>query len=193
MGGQITGNNSTQGYFDGTVEATPKLGFQGGIFFELNLGRFFLRPEAYYTTMETEFDFPSKASAYEVEKLSIPLLFGYNIFGPVDIYLGPAYESIISSSLQGTEPADKEIVVQNTPLAAQAGVKVRFGRFELDLRYDRSMATKEQQPIDIINSEYGINKATFDDARLNQVLLSLSFKIGDSSNRRSRSGRGCYF
>ncbi|MGB8374542.1 MAG: outer membrane beta-barrel protein [Salegentibacter sp.] len=194
MGGQITGNNSTAGYFDGTVEANPDLGFHGGVFFQLKFGKFFVRPEALYNTLKTQFDFPSKTSAYEVEKLSIPLLVGYNIWGPVDIYAGPAYENVITSSLEGTEPADQVIVTQNSPLSAQAGVKVNFGRFELDLRYDRTLSTKEPQPLDIINSEYGINRATFDDTRLNQVLVSLSFKIGDSEHStRRRSGRGCYF
>ncbi|MGA9589224.1 MAG: outer membrane beta-barrel protein, partial [Salegentibacter sp.] len=184
MGGQITGIQSPPSdYFHGTVEANPDLGFHGGVFFQLKFGKFFVRPEALYNTLKTQFDFPSKTSAYEVEKLSIPLLVGYNIWGPVDIYAGPAYENVISSTLEGTEPADQVIVTQNNPLSAQAGVKLNFGRFELDLRYDRTLSTKEpQEDIDIINAEYGINKATFDDTRLNQVLLSLSFKIGDSEH-----------
>ncbi len=144
--------------------------------------------------METEFAFPVQNSTYAVEKLSIPLLFGYNVWGPVDVYAGPAYQNIMNATLQGTEPVNQTIVAQNTPLAAQVGVKVGFGRFEVDLRYDRSLASAETQTIDINNGNYGVNRANFTDTRLNQIMLSLSFKIGDSeSNTGRRRGRGCYF
>lgn len=193
MGGQITGNSSNGLYFDGTVEADSQFGFHGGAFFEMRVGKFLLRPEFIYSSMETEFVFPSAPSAYEVNKISVPLLVGYNIWGPVDIYAGPAYQNILDASLQGTEPPNQEIIVQNTPIAAQAGIKAGFGRFEVDLRYDRSLASAEAQPLDIVNSDYGINRATFDDARLNQILLSLSFKIFDSAANPGRRKGGCYF
>ena len=116
---------------------------------------------------------------YAVDKISVPLLVGYNIWGPIDIYAGPAYQKILDSSLQGNE-ADEPVVVQNSPLAAQAGIKAGFGRFELDLRYDRTLASEEPYDINIVRSDYGVNRASFDDSRLNQILLSISFKIFDS-------------
>jgi len=193
--GTITGESSGAGFFDGTVEAESKIGFHAGVFFELRFGKFFIRPEVMYNSIETEFAFPSQPSIYAVEKLSIPLLFGYNVWGPIDVYAGPAYQSILNASLQGTEPETKTIVVQNTPLAAQAGVKARIGRFELGIRYDRSMASEETDgSLDLNNGQYGINRAPYNDMRLHQVLVSLSFKIGDSkSNTGRRRGGGCYF
>lgn len=193
MGGQITGNSSNGLYFDGTVEADSQFGFHGGAFFEMRVGKFLLRPEFIYSAMETEFGFPTAPSAYKVDKISVPLLVGYNIWGPVDIYAGPAYQNILDASLEGTEPPDQEIIAQNTPIAAQAGIKARFGRLELDLRYDRSLSSEESQQLDIVNSDYGINRATFDDARLNQILLSISFKIFDSAANPGRRKGGCYF
>lgn len=194
MGGEIVANSSGGVYDDGTYHPESNIGFHGGVFFQLKFGKFFVRPEAMFNTVSTEFDFPTRPSQYAVEKLSIPLLFGYNVWGPIDIYAGPAYQNIMNSSLEGTEPANQVIVAQNTPLAAQAGVKFNFGRFELDLRYDRTMATGETQPLDIVNSEYGVNRAEFTDTRLNQILLSIGFKIGDSEAApRRRRGGGCYF
>jgi hypothetical protein len=193
-GGQITGNSSNGLYFDGTVDADSKIGFHGGAFFEVRMGKFLVRPEIIYNKMETEFAFPKAPSIYAVEKISIPLLVGYNIWGPVDIYAGPAYQNILDASLEGTEPPNQEIVAQNTPLAAQVGVKASIGRFEVDLRYDRSLSSKEEMGLDINNGDYGINRATFNDTRLNQILLSLSLKIFDSSaNPGRRKGGGCYF
>lgn len=144
--------------------------------------------------MEMEFEFPAQNSIYSVEKLSIPLLFGYNIWGPIDVYAGPAYQNIMNATIEGTEPVNQTIIVQNTPLAVQAGIKASIGRFELGLRYDRSMASQESQGLDFNNGQYGINLTEYDDLRVNQFLLSLSFKIGDSeSNTGRRRGRGCYF
>ncbi len=193
MGGQITGNSSNGLYFDGTVDADSKIGFHGGAFFEIRFGKFLLRPEFIYSAMETEFPFPTAPSIYSVDKISVPLLFGYNVWGPVDIYAGPAYQNVLDSSLEGTEPPNQVIVSQNTPLAAQVGIKAGFGRFEVDLRYDRSLSSKEEMELDIVNSDYGINRATFNDTRLNQILLSLSFKIFDSKSNGGRRKGGCYF
>lgn len=193
MGGEIIANSSAGIYDGGTYHPESKIGFHAGVFFQLKFGNFFVRPEAMYNTISTQFNFPTQPSLYSVEKLSIPLLFGYS-FGDIDVYAGPAYQNIMSSSLEGTEPPNQVIVAQNTPLAAQVGVKYNWGRFEIDLRYDRTMASKENQSLDILNREYGVNRADFTDTRLNQLLLSIGFKIGDSeANPRRRRGRGCYF
>lgn len=194
MGGEVTGNDSGEGYFDGTVTADPKIGFHGGVFFQLKIGKILIRPEVYYSVLETEFQFRSRPSIYSVDRLTIPLLVGYNVYGPIDVYAGPAYHSIISATLEGTQPADKEIIVQNSPLALQAGIKANIGKFEVDLRYDRSLASREDDPnLDFDNGNFGINRAPENDFRLNQILLSLSFKIFDSEKSTARRGRGCYF
>ncbi|MFD1096651.1 outer membrane beta-barrel protein [Salegentibacter chungangensis] len=194
IGGEITSESSGGIFTVGTYQADSKIGFHGGVFFQLKFGKILIRPEAYYNTLETEFPFPSKVASFSVDRLSIPLLVGYNIYGPIDIYAGPAYQSVITSTLEGTQPTDQEIVVQNSPLSAQAGVKFNIGRFELDLRYDHSLATKEPQDIDIRNGEYGINLSREDnDMRLNQILFSVAFKIGDSEKAGRRRGGNCYF
>ncbi len=195
-GGQITGRVGGGSDFGGTVEADSKWKYHIGGFFELRYKKFLLRPELIYSAMETEFAFPTRPSIYAVEKISVPLLLGYNVWGPVDIYAGPAYQKILDATHEGNEP-DQPVIVQNSPLAAQAGIKAAFGKFELDLRYDRTLASPEPYVINIVNGGsdgYGINTADFDDGRLNQILLSVSFKIFDSSaNAGRRRGGGCYF
>ena len=199
FGGQLTGIASSSIYTDDTFMAEGEIGFHGGAWVQVNFGKFFLRPEVVYAALESRFDFPGppdsggRPAIYAVDELSVPFLAGYNIWGPIDIYAGPAYKSIINSSLEGTEPADQVIVVQNSPLSAQAGVKVEFGSFGLDVRYDRTLATQETQSVDIINSVYGVNRANFDDARLNQLIVSLTIKLWDSENTgRRRRGGPCY-
>ena len=194
-GGQITGISGDGSDFGETVEGDSQLNFHGGGFFEIRFDKFLIRPEVFYSAMEVEFDFPLQPSIYAVDKISVPLLFGYNIWGPIDIYGGPAYQKLLDASLEGAEPT-KPIITQNYPLAAQVGVKASFGRFELDLRYDHTLSSEESYDIDIEENGqngYGINRATFNDDVLHQVLLSINFKIFDSSANPGRRKGGCYF
>lgn len=196
-GGQITGIASTTAYTDDTFYAEGEIGFHGGAWVQLSFGRFFLRPEVVYSKLESRFDFPTSPAIYNVDELSVPFLVGYNIWGPLDIYAGPAYKKIMDARLEGTEPTDNPplIVVQNFPLSAQIGAKVEFGSFGLDVRYDRTLATAETQGVDIVNSDYGINRANFDDATLDQIIVSLTIKLFDSENagKKRRRGGSCYF
>lgn len=194
-GGTLTGIRSTPIYTGATFNAEGEIGFHGGLWTQLSFGRFFIRPEVVYSKLESRFDFPNRPAIYAVDELSVPFLVGYNIWGPLDIYAGPAYKKIVDASLEGTEPADQLIVVQNFPLSAQVGAKVEFGSFGLDVRYDHSLATEENQGVDIINSVYGVNRANFEDARLNQIIVSLTIKLWDSENagKRRRRGGNCYF
>lgn len=197
FGGQVTGIQSSQIYTGDTFNAEGEIGFHGGVWTQLSFGRFFIRPEVAYSKLESRFDFPNRPAIYNVDELSVPFLVGFNVWGPLDIYAGPAYKKIIDARLEGTEPLDNPplIVVQNFPLSAQVGAKVEFGSFGLDVRYDHSLASEEAQGIDIVNSTYGINRATFDDARLHQVIVSLTIKLFDTENagKRRRKGGSCYF
>lgn len=197
FGGQITGIQSTNQYTGDTFNAEGEIGFHGGLWAELGFGKFFIRPEVMYSKLESRFDFPLRPSIYNVDLLSVPFLVGYNVWGPIDIYAGPSYNNVMDARLQGTEPIESPplIVVQNFPLSAQVGAKAEFGAFGIDVRYDRTLATEESQGIDIVNSDYGINRATFDDARLHQIIVSLTIKIWDSetAGQRRRRGGSCYF
>lgn len=202
-GGEITGIASTSDYTDETFNAEGEIGFHGGLWTQVNFGKFFIRPEIVYSKLESRFDFPQGPSLYKVDEVSIPILLGYNIFGPIDIYVGPAYKNIIESTIERLEPIDNPpvVVVQNTPFSAQVGAKVEFGSFGLDVRYDRTIATKEAQgPVDFVsdNANFDIpvlNRAVINDARLNQIIVSLTFKLFDSENagKRRRRGGSCYF
>ncbi len=192
MGGVIRGEDSGVGNWDETLEGTGKMGFQFGAFGQINFGKFFVRPEVVYNKIERQWDFPTKPSIHSVQKLDIPLLAGYNIWGPLDVYAGPVYSSIMDSSLEGEEVLD-QVVVQNSPINAQVGIKAEFGRFGVDLRYEKSLSTPEVQGLDIVRSEYGVNRAYYEDSAIDLIKVNVTFKIGgsDMKNRRRRGGN-CY-
>ena len=182
FGGEITGIASTSGYTSDTFNAKGEIGFHGGIWTQLNFGKFFIRPEIVYSSLESRFNVPtpSGVAIYNVEELSVPLLVGYNIFGSIDIYGGMAYKNIVSSEISGRKPLFippenflRPIENPSLPLSGQIGVKVEYGSFGLDIRYDHSLASKEPQPTDFISGGGGntadprLNRAILDDGRLN--------------------------
>lgn len=193
MGGQITGISSGAGYWDETAEAQGKIGYHGGGFFQANIGRFFARPEINYTSIGTEYEFPGENTIHSVEKFDIPFLIGYNVFGPLDLYVGPVYSNIIDSHIMDDgEP--QNVVTQNSPINLQAGAKFEFGRFGIDFRYERIMSPAEPHSLDFNNDVHGVNRATFDDPRINQIIVSVTFKLGgsDVSGGGARRRGPCY-
>ncbi len=198
FGGEINSFQSTSAELPpATYNAEGEIGYHGGVWVQINFGKFFIRPEVVYSALKSRFDFPFKPAIYAVDELSVPVLVGYNIYGPLDIYAGVAYKNIIASTLEGNEPVTDppQIVVQNTPLSAQIGAKVEFGSFGIDVRYDHSLSSQESQPLDIVKTDYNVNRASFDDARLNQLIVSLTIKLWDSENagKKRRKGGNCYF
>lgn len=201
-GGQITGIDSglPAQYTSDTFDAVGEIGYHGGGWVQVNFGKFFIRPEVVYSNLESTFEFQNYNSLYNIKELSVPILVGYNVFGPLDLYVGGAYKNIIDVTLFGLENASGTneppgIVVQNTPFSAQVGAKAEFGIIGIDVRYDYALSSKEVQSLDFANGgNFGINKATFDDQRLNQIIVSLTLKLWDSENKgRRRKGGSCYF
>ena len=200
FGGEIVANNSNNPgrYTDGTFNPDGKIGFHVGGWAQVNFGKLFLRPELVYSKLKSEYVFPGSTSLYEVTEFSVPLLVGYNVWGPLDIYVGPAYKNIIDATMEKLEPVNDppQVIVQNTPFSAQVGAKVEFGSFGLDVRYDKTLSTAESQDVDFLNDGVigGINKATITDARYDQIIVSLTFKLWDTANKdRRRRGGSCYF
>ena len=206
FGGEITGISSGAGYTSDTFNAEGEIGFHGGIWTQINFGKFFIRPEVVYSSLESRFNVPtpSGVAVYTVEELSVPLLVGYNIFGPIDIYGGVAYKNIVSSEISGRKPLfnppETEIrPIENPslPLSGQFGAKAEFGSFGLDIRYDHSLDSKNPQATDFISggpnlTNPSLNRAVLEDARLHQIILSLTIKLFDTANKDKRKGRACY-
>ncbi|MFO7720752.1 MAG: hypothetical protein R6W85_09985 [Gillisia sp.] len=204
FGGEITGIDSgiPSEYTSETFTAEGEIGFHGGLWTQVDFGKFFVRPEVVYSKLESRFDFPQGPTLFLVEELSVPVLIGYNIFGPLDIYAGAAYKKILDSSIERLEPLNDppRVVVQNMPFSAQIGAKVEFGSFGLDIRYDRTLSTKESYgPVDFESrrAEFTVpvmNRAIMEDLRLDQIIVSLTVKLFDTANKgKRRRGGNCYF
>lgn len=186
--GYSINDNGSEVFANGSrFSAESDLGYLGGAFLEWKFGKWLLRPEAFLNRASGTFVFPSSSSQYTLDKLSIPLLVGYRVYGPFDIYAGPAYQLILDKTLDNTTaPIDQ----QHNNLAAQVGIKMVFNRWEIDLRYDFTLKSNEFQNIGIRNY---FSSGFFDDGRLNQALLSINYKLFGSNIERGRRGGNCYF
>ncbi len=203
FGGQITGIDSglPLQYTSDTFDAEGEIGFHGGGWVQVNFGKFFVRPELVYSKLESRFDFPQGPTLFEVEELSVPLLVGYNIYGPLDVYGGVAYKNIISATIERIEPTNNpaEVTIQNTPFSAQFGVKAQFGFIGVDVRYDYSLSSAEPYDVDFqsddaLFTDPTVNRATLNDLTLDQLIVSLTVKLWDSENKgKRRKGGSCYF
>lgn len=199
MGGEIVGTDSGANYWGGVAEGEGALGFHGGLFGQLNFGKFFVRPEIVYTKQVQDFDIPMSdvATKFTVTTLTIPLMVGYNIYGPLDLYAGPVYTNVLDATIENIGDPDRLIVVQSSPINFQLGTKVEFGKFGLDVRYEYNLSEDEPETIRFNNNLYGgpnggANKATFTKKDLDQVIVSLTFKIFDSEKKGRRRGKACY-
>ena len=176
---------------EGGFSTNSRLGYQGGVFMEVDFNTLFLRTEIFFSHAEGEFPFPDNPVLYTVEKLSVPLLVGYNVYRSFDIYAGPAYQHFLKNDLE-------EITRTNSPdpprnqqrnWAIQMGIKYVFKRLEIDLRYDFTFDSRANQKVDVPGV---MSDVYFDDGRLNQLMLSLSYQLFDTQNPRRRR-RSCYF
>lgn len=207
-GGHITGEsfieNEEYFYWTGSTQAQSRAGFHGGGFLEIDFGDFFLRPEVVYTSLRSEFTFPNKSSMYSVEKLDLPLLLGYKIPDVFGLYAGPVYSPLFKNRLQYKEATiiDEEqstwikgssLANPDIPVNLQIGLTSDFSNFGVDLRYEYNLSQSNPERVDMLNSEIGrekggVNVATVEDAGLNQVILSITYKFGKEETSKRRRG-----
>lgn len=172
----------------GSFQADSKPGFYFGAFAEAKLNKFLLRPELLYNHVSGEFIFPNQTSVYTIDKISIPILVGYEILENVDIYAGPSFQFLVNSNFENVTGGFEQYM---NVLAGQAGIKVTLRKIEVDIRYDFTFATEDSQNMTIQNT---MTNAFFDDGRLNNIMLGIGFNIFDGNQYRVQShGGGCYF
>jgi len=164
----------------GQFSAESGVGYLFGGFGELTFNKFLVRSEVFYSHVTSEFNFPDLALEYNISKINIPLLVGYNVYGPIDVYAGPSYQNITNFDFQNVE--DK-IEINQKEFNAHFGIKFIYVKWEVDLRYEYVPTSKSNQIIDIENV---MENAYFDDGRLNNIMLSVNYKFLDTKTYKSK-------
>ncbi|UMB54453.1 PorT family protein [Lutibacter sp. A64] len=150
-----------------------KAGFNVGFYGKLDLGSIYIRPELVYTKTTSEYELNTGFTEdYNISKIDVPVLVGFKLIGPLNIFAGPAFQYILDNDLEGVSISDVE---NEYSVGVNIGASLEIGRFGLDVRYERGLSENE--------AEWTDAGETFKlDSRPEQLILSVSYSLSKKNN-----------
>ena len=153
-------------------------GFQFGVFTEIDLITFYIRPE-----LNLIFSKSKNAAAYSVDEginiaehsyksseIQLPIIFGYKLLGPISVFGGPSFKYNLSNSSN----FNLEDIKDKYTLSLLLGSRVKIRSISVGLRYERGLNNNE---VLIINA----NGVDLDNANVdlttNKLSLNISYDI----------------
>nr|WP_262923172.1 PorT family protein [Arenibacter sp. N53] len=154
-------------YFESTEQAykDPKsnVGYHIGIFGKVG-DKIYLRPELVYTKTKSDYENNSLA----MSKLDAPILLGVNLIGPLNLFAGPAFQYILDTDYDGITIGDVE---NDFTVGLNIGAGLSFGKFGIDLRYERGFSENE---VTVVDGPFSNDRI---DTRPDQLILSVALKL----------------
>ena len=142
------------------------LGYHLGVFAKLGTKVFF-RPELVYTATKSDYN----AGEFDLKKLDVPLLIGFKVIGPLNVFAGPSLQYIIDSDF---ENATINSIQDDFSVGLNFGVGISFNKIGIDLRYERGFSDNEAT---LINNNITTLNSDRLDTRPDQLILSLSVML----------------
>ena len=153
-------------------------GFQFGIFTEIDLITFYIRPE-----LNLIFSKSKNAAAYSLDEginiaehsyksseIQLPIIFGYKVLGPISVFGGPSFKY----NLSNTSNFNLEDIKDKYTLSLLLGSRVKIRSISVGLRYERGLNINE---VLILNA----NGVDLDNANVdlttNKLSLNISYDI----------------
>lgn len=164
-------NYSSNGDYLGAVgealeNPDANVGYHVGLYGKLG-DKFYLRPEVVYTHTKSGYS----DGDLKIDKLDIPILGGWRIIGPLNIFAGPSFQYIFNSKFSDISIDDIE---NDFTVGINVGVGVNLGRIGLEIRYERGLG---ENTATFINTNITSLPESRVDTRADQVIFSLSFKF----------------
>jgi len=163
---------TSQDVFSG---AKSKTGYHGGIWLraKIPLIGLYIRPELVYTSLENTVNYnnnfgTSKSTAYNFQKIDIPVLLGKKIFGIGNIFVGPSFQYVLESDFEISDL--KAVDSKGFTVGLQFGGGIEFGKLGIDVRWERGFSDIESSFLD------GTTNVNFD-TRVNQIIIGLSIQL----------------
>ena len=164
----------TSEFANSTFSKENKTGFHAGVFYKAKFAGLIIQPELLYTKLNTEYTNDGVSSDvydYELSKIDIPLLVGFDIIGPLNIKAGPSFQYILENGFEEVN-IDFEDPENSFTVGYQLGVGVTLGQLGIDVRYEGAFTDNTI----ITESQVEDNSVGFQvDARPSQWILSLSY------------------
>lgn len=158
-------------YFDSAENAAKdpdkNIGYHLGIFGKIG-DDIYLRPELVYTKISSDYD----GDTFDMAKLDLPVLLGVKVIGPLQVFGGPAFQYILDTDFDGSGITINDVENDFT-VGLNLGAGVSFGKFGVDLRYERGFSDNEATFIDANN----VLSNDRIDTRPDQLILSLSLVL----------------
>ena len=155
-------------------------GFQFGVYTEIDLITFYVRPElnfifskanqgsALLTGNATEDILKHNLKSSEIQ---VPIIFGYNILGPLSIFGGPSFKYNLKTS---SDIFNLEDIKDKYILSLLLGTRIKMRSLGIDLRYERGLNNGE---LKIINDN-GLNIPNGNiDSTTNRFSILLSYDL----------------
>jgi hypothetical protein len=150
-----------------------KSGYNVGFYGKLDLGSIYIRPELIYTKTTSEYELNTgNIEDYKMSKIDAPLLVGIKVLGPLNIFAGPAFQYILDNDLKGIEISDVE---NEFSIGVNIGASIEFGRFGIDVRYERGLSSNEAEWTNA-GEKFRL------DSRPEQLIVGLSYSLSKSKD-----------
>ncbi len=143
-GGMTTGSAKFEGVDDRFVDGINSgnvLGYEVGVLGRLKLGPLYARPELLYNftsgdagyTTTTSGSESSQTTHYTINRIQIPVMFGFNVIGPLlAIEAGPMYSYMISGT---NNYGGLDVNFNRAALGYRAGLASKIGPLQLSVSY----------------------------------------------------------
>ena len=171
---------------DYDLDLKNSTGFQLGLFTEIDLITFYIRPEinlifskskngTAFTSANNNTNILSESiniaeHTYKSTDIQVPIIFGYKVLGPISIFAGPTFKYNLSNSSN----FDLEEIEDKYNLSLLLGTRVKVKSFSVGLRYERGLNNNESL---IINANgIDIDNANID-TTTNKLSLNISYDI----------------
>ena len=171
---------------DYNLDLKNSTGFQLGLFTEIDLITFYIRPEInlIFSKSKNGTAFTSIGNSnsilnesiniaehtYKSTDIQVPIIFGYKLLGPVSLFAGPTFKYNLSNSSN----FDLEDIKDKYNLSILLGTRVKVRSFSLGLRYERGLNNNE---LLIVNANgIDLDNANID-TTTNKLSLNISYDI----------------
>lgn len=172
--GSIENISSTIDNYD--LDLKNATGFQFGVYTEIDLITFYIRPELNFV-----FSKANQGSALlsgdilkhnlKSSEIQVPIIFGYNILGPLSIFGGPSFKYNLKTS---SDIFNLEDIKDKYILSLLLGSRIKMRSLGIDLRYERGLNNGE---LKIINAQ-GLNIPNGNiDSTTNRFSILLSYDL----------------
>ena len=165
---------------DYDLDLKNSTGFHLGVFTEIDLITFYIRPElnlifskskngTAFSSLDNSVSSQSiniAEHSYKSTDIQVPIIFGYKVLGPISLFGGPTFKYNLSSSSN----FDLEEIKDQFNLSLLLGTRVKVRSLSIGLRYERGLNDNE---LLIINA----NGVDLDNANVDTTTNKLSLNV----------------